>query len=66
MMRLEEAEQETCCSVVFKLFDLVFKALPSTAHLQLVTLLLLIIILSPSGFLLCPKCHALFRTNNVT
>lgn len=51
---------------MLKLFDLVFEALPSTAHLQLVTLLLLIIILSPSGFLLCPKRHVLFRTNNVT
>lgn len=66
MMYLEEAECETCYSVMFKLFDLVFKSLRSRAHLQLVALVLLITILSPSGILLSPKGHVLFRTNNVT
>lgn len=51
---------------MFKLFDLVFKSLRSSTHLQLVALFLLIIILSPSGILLCPKRRVLFRTNNVT
>lgn len=60
----EKPAAQSCFDL--RLFDLVFKALPSTDHLQLVTLLLLIIILSPSGFLLCPKHCVLFRTNNVT
>lgn len=60
----EKPAAQSCFDL--RLFDLVFKALLSTDHLQLVTLLLLIIILSPSGFLLCPKHRVLFRTNNVT
>lgn len=61
---LEEAEWETCYSVMMKLFDLVSKFLQSPLHL--VALLLLMIILGPSGVLLCPKHRVLFRTNHLT
>lgn len=66
MMSLEEVEWEVCYSVMFKLFDLVFKSLRSGAHLRFVVLLLLIIISSPSGVLLCPKRRVLLGMNNVT
>lgn len=65
-VHLEEAEWETSYSVMLQLSDLDFKSLQSRAHLQLVALLVLIILLSPSGVLLCPKRRVLFRTNNLT
>lgn len=65
-VHLEEAEWETSYSVMLQLSDLDFKSLQSRAHLQLVALLVLIILLSPSGVFLCPKRRVLFRTNNLT